>query len=435
MGVRFRKSVSICKGLRINFNKNSVGLSVGTKGARVSMNSKGRLTSTVGIPGSGLSYSNSYTIGSNQNNNSTNMQTIQTTIKLHMNKDGKMIFTYADGTEITDTSMINKIKRTEQYKMEKERMQKEHIQEVLNEVNEYNKKNDELINIYKLCAKKINTIEDYINEKNDLKVKTYTRKQYSVEKPSKEDVRLNLLKEAKKQIKSIAFWTLKTKRENYVSSNIENRLNEEIEKWNNDKKQFEEKENNIEKEQNKILQNEFNIQKEYLEKIINGDTEYINQSIENWLSELQMPLEFNVQFEYNHNEKKLGIDLDLPEIEDFPSQKAYQLNSGNFKLKNKNQAEIKKDYATYVFGLALFITSHLLNICPTINNILISAFTQRRDKMGNINDDYIYSINFDRIQFKELDLNNNPYENCMLFQNRCNLSSTNIFRNIIPFDF
>ena len=51
MGFRFRKSIKIAKGVRLNVGKKSVGLSVGGKGARVSVNSKGRKSATVGIPG------------------------------------------------------------------------------------------------------------------------------------------------------------------------------------------------------------------------------------------------------------------------------------------------------------------------------------------------------------------------------------------------
>ncbi len=65
MGWRFRKRIKICKGVSLNINKNSVGLSVGTKGARYSINSNGRKTATVGIPGTGLYYTES-TSGNNK---------------------------------------------------------------------------------------------------------------------------------------------------------------------------------------------------------------------------------------------------------------------------------------------------------------------------------------------------------------------------------
>lgn len=56
MGFRFRKSINLGKGVRINFNKKSAGISFGTKGARYSFNSNGRRTASVGIPGTGLYY-------------------------------------------------------------------------------------------------------------------------------------------------------------------------------------------------------------------------------------------------------------------------------------------------------------------------------------------------------------------------------------------
>ena len=57
MGLNFRKSINLGKGFKLNIGKKSIGISGGVKGARVSMNSKGRKTATFSIPGTGLSYS------------------------------------------------------------------------------------------------------------------------------------------------------------------------------------------------------------------------------------------------------------------------------------------------------------------------------------------------------------------------------------------
>lgn len=59
MGFRFRKSINLGGGAKINFNKKSVGLSVGGKGFRYSVNSNGRRSKSVGIPGTGLYYTTS----------------------------------------------------------------------------------------------------------------------------------------------------------------------------------------------------------------------------------------------------------------------------------------------------------------------------------------------------------------------------------------
>ena len=59
MGLRFRKSINLGGGLKLNFNKKSAGLSFGTKGARFSVNSDGRKTTSFGIPGTGLYWTKS----------------------------------------------------------------------------------------------------------------------------------------------------------------------------------------------------------------------------------------------------------------------------------------------------------------------------------------------------------------------------------------
>lgn len=56
MGLRFRKSLKILPGVRLNFSKSGVSTSVGGPGATVNFGPKGT-RHTVGIPGSGISYS------------------------------------------------------------------------------------------------------------------------------------------------------------------------------------------------------------------------------------------------------------------------------------------------------------------------------------------------------------------------------------------
>lgn len=54
MSLRFRRSIKLIPGVRLNFSKSTVGLSVGVPGARVSVNSKGDVYASAGIPGTGL---------------------------------------------------------------------------------------------------------------------------------------------------------------------------------------------------------------------------------------------------------------------------------------------------------------------------------------------------------------------------------------------
>lgn len=57
MGLRFRKSFKIAPGVKLNLNKKSAGITFGGKGAHFTMNTKGKNTTSVGVPGTGLYYS------------------------------------------------------------------------------------------------------------------------------------------------------------------------------------------------------------------------------------------------------------------------------------------------------------------------------------------------------------------------------------------
>ena len=57
MGFRFRKSVKIAPGVKLNFGKKSAGMSIGGKYGGVSFNSKTGARVRASAPGTGLSYS------------------------------------------------------------------------------------------------------------------------------------------------------------------------------------------------------------------------------------------------------------------------------------------------------------------------------------------------------------------------------------------
>lgn len=57
MGFRYRKSVKIAPGVRMNISKSGASVSVGGKGGHVTVNSKGETRVGASIPGTGVSYS------------------------------------------------------------------------------------------------------------------------------------------------------------------------------------------------------------------------------------------------------------------------------------------------------------------------------------------------------------------------------------------
>jgi tetratricopeptide (TPR) repeat protein len=66
MGFAARKSFKVMPGVRMTVSKSGVSTSVGTRGARVTRTASGRVTRTVGLPGSGLSHTKTVSGGASR---------------------------------------------------------------------------------------------------------------------------------------------------------------------------------------------------------------------------------------------------------------------------------------------------------------------------------------------------------------------------------
>jgi hypothetical protein len=71
MGFRFRKSINLGGGFRINLSKNGVGYSWGIPGYRITKTANGKTRTTASIPGTGISYIEEH--GKKNNNNFENI--------------------------------------------------------------------------------------------------------------------------------------------------------------------------------------------------------------------------------------------------------------------------------------------------------------------------------------------------------------------------
>ena len=65
MGYRFRKSINLGAGVKLNVSKKGLGVSAGVKGLRVSHGADGKIRVTASAPGTGLSYQETLNKSSN----------------------------------------------------------------------------------------------------------------------------------------------------------------------------------------------------------------------------------------------------------------------------------------------------------------------------------------------------------------------------------
>lgn len=162
------------------------------------------------------------------------------------------------------------------------------------------------------------------------------------------------------------------------------------------------------------------------------DPEDVEAAIGEWLQSLRLPIDFKVSYEYEDG--TLLADLDLPEIEHLPTQKVLEAASGELKAKDKSQKELKGEYARCVFGLGMFLASYFFSATPHMERVLLSAYTQRRDSRGELEDAYIYSVIFERAAFEKPGYQREEPEAFLnRFRNRMNKGADGALKKIEPY--
>ncbi len=441
MGIRFRKSVKICKGMKINFSKSGPSMSFGGRGHKLTVGGRG-VRSTFGIPGTGLSYSTK--IGGHHKSRSTsrrrttsraktNTVAIPKQVQLKMDQNGKVEILDSKGLPILDQAVIRKIKATDYYRTTVQTLENQRQEQLTNAFNEAKAENDKFIEIYKLSPN-VDKREKFVEVLNNLAPEVYVREEFDDPYPTEELIREELDLEAKENVQGNIF-TVGKLRKDYINQNLQSRLTAAVSEWNQLKAEFEKEEDEFEISENERYKEEYAAYKQFYSNLIDGEDQAIGQAVEEWISTCELPVEINVDYDWNLDRHIMFLDVDLPEIEDIPENEVVQLASGNLKEKKKTQATLKQEYIDLVFGLAIFISANIFNLSPAINSIVISGYTQRRNKAGSLEDEYIYSIIFNRNIFETSVLEHvNPKVFCMRFANRCNITSGLLMKKIEPFE-
>lgn len=429
MGFRYSRRIRICKGIHLNVSKSGVGISLGTRGASVSMGPRGTYVNTV-LPGTGLSIrqkidnasSNDKVLSENEIRKANYVT--GSDLKIQIDNDGKeLVYMEApDGSTFIDEAMLRRIKRSEQYKQMLETTRKAKYEDM-------KQKNDGCVEIYK-STPKIVTEEDVIAEKNntfEVKRKYYRVKTFDLSHPDESALYDEAHSWALNNVKNAKFWN----RKRIIEDTTLNKLQELFEvaknEWISKKDSFLAQEKINKEKIDKQFEDEYKQQIEERNKlydlILNPDDKYLTDTISDVLSQIKLPVDFSIDFSVS--DRKIELDLDLPEIEDFPQVTCSILSSGKLSVKKKSVSDLNKDYATGVVGLAFFFAGLVFNVSPKIETISISGYTQRvSKKSGNIEDQYVYTVKFDRDGFSKLNIQNiDPLQAITNFEHLIDITS------------
>lgn len=257
--------------------------------------------------------------------------------------------------------------------------------------------------------------------------------------PTTETIQSELWEEAKEKIKAFFPWTQKKLRKEYVAEQLDLRYKEAHDKWQlhqneynrqhdqllsvvNAKKEAldkvtKEKKAFIIDHTRKLHDSEitawetekrefYNMNRQNLQNVIDGDKDYIIAAIGSVFPDDDLPMEYFVDFAYDEENKRVLVDLDLPEIEDIPDKKITLTPTGKKSIRMKGQTDLRSDYVNCVLGLSMYVAHSIFNVSLVIEEVEICAFTQRKEANSAVaTDQYVYVVRYNREMFAKMNFN------------------------------
>lgn len=169
-------------------------------------------------------------------------------------------------------------------------------------------------------------------------------------------------------------------------------------------------------------------------RLVTGDEAAIDEAVSASLGDLDFP--FDTECAVGIVDASAAfIDFDLPEIEDvIPDVRHTVLKDGSLKETKRKAAERNADYAGLVTGLALTVASAAFASAPTLHSVTIGAYTQRKTRGSDaVEDTYVYETRIARSFVAGVDAANvNPMEALAAQETRIDWGANSVLKKIAP---
>ncbi len=169
-----------------------------------------------------------------------------------------------------------------------------------------------------------------------------------------------------------------------------------------------------------------------------GDPDASEDVLEMLIEGLDWPYETEASLEIIKDE--LHLEVDLPEIEDLPTGQP-RFNQRDLILSEQplSQRAQRMNYARHVHAIAVRLLGMSFAALPWLQSVVISGFSQRLDKTtGHTRDEYLYSVRADRPRWEAINFDKlaelDPIDVLEPFEHNRNMTKTGIFRPIEPLD-
>lgn len=391
MGFRFRKSVKIMPGVRVNFSKSGASWSLGGKGASINVGPRG-VYGNVGIPGSGISFRERLDKPGQRSTSSRAAETVDLALRLSIGDDGYPSVGYQDGRPLEPGVE----------KVVKKQITPHLRQLVADAAAQEAQVANELLELHLLTPSPMGTLE-------------FRPEPFLEREPYREP------------LQTPGFWArllppLKRKVEakNEVSVAAYERA---VAAWQSQREAHEQRQES---------------RRRVVDGIKSGELNKMEAALEELLSRLNWPRETLVNFQMS-SASKLLLDVDLPEIEDLPTRSATaSAKCDRLLYKDLSETAKRSNYVQHVHSIGFRLVGEAFAALPTLESIVVSGYSQRPDKKtGHINDDYLYSAIVRRDLWQQGNFTNLRSLDVVAaferFELRREMSKTGVFKPVAPF--
>jgi hypothetical protein len=423
MGLRFRKSMRLAPGIRMNFTKSGPSMTFGPRGASIGIGQRGTYLN-VGGAGTGLymreRLGGSGRSSSGRTGSGRSLPVGDTPVTVDIDDDGTVHFLDASGFPLPD-NLAGAIKRRQGDKVRRA------IQQKCDEINAQIEALGEL----------------HLHVPSPLTKPQYEPRVYGQSQPTKPPptppptpptrtelgLLASLFKSQREKIekqntdreKQFADQVADIKKQN---ADREHQYAEAMSKWNQEKQQFDEAERR---------------RKDMVERGIYADVGIMMSFLEENLQSIVWPRETSVSTEVIDGGRSVYLDVDLPEIEDMPRTTASAPQRGyKLTVKEMSPIQIQRLYMRHVHGIGFRIIGETFAALPNTQEVVLSAYSQRPNSAtAQAVEEYLYSVRVDRNTWSRIDFSNlknlDVVESLAQFDLRHNMTKTGAFKPIEPF--
>ncbi|SOB74724.1 Protein of unknown function [Marinobacter sp. LV10R510-11A] len=404
MAFRFRRTVSIFPGFRLNLGKRGVSVSAGMRGANVTLGRNG-LYGNAGIPGTGFSYREKLSKpntaagrAGSRNARSTKPAPALPPIaekiaQVQLNtKTGDITILDANGDDLGDEAI--EVAKT---------YAREDLENTLQQhVDNHNRMMAQISDIH-LGTPPPHTFP------------TFVPTPFEITEPKPPGLRKP----------DWLAYLCPARRRAFSDSNEQkrNQYRQLREQWENEKRSFEQ----VESERENLYRN-----------ARLGDVAAMESVLDDHMQDIDWPQDTELSFELSDDGKALMLDVDLPEIEDFPTTELRTYKRGvGVSVNELSDTASRKLYMAHVHGMGVRLMGECFSCAPSVERVILSAFTQVSNAAtGGVEDKYLYSVKVSREAWGRIHFGNleavDPVEVLAAFDLRRDMTKTGIFRAVEP---